>query len=775
MASIASASISSSQLLAAPRAPKPGQEKYLPVHATLTATGRAAPREGCTQHGFVVVWNGVLEPVDDDPDGIFPAVIYEGDGPFATLKFDNWVCRQEGLDDHRVTYELGPKPTAYVSLFLAREDGTGKLDRRPVLEFHSFDLGYIHISDWGDSEPPGIGFEGSWGPGTIAPELAFTEEDFRRGFDCLYRPVGVGGGAEEGALGLLYSLQDEYEVEVTLRLSYKQDTEKPKVEIAGCAHLRPGDSERLTASGTPSGGRYRWSAEPASVLACSGSESSAEASAGSPGRATVRVEYTARNGKKAEATLPGSVVTLSSVNGGAPIPAIYRYDAYGNETPAIEVPTAQDPPDGDLLSFVVADPAIATVMNTGTSILIQGKSDGTTSAQAQTKCGEKTGPVITITVAGCDPESVARLREKYKETQSKLNESISRVHKVLTSDKFNKASSDIKDAIIDAAVDAADIATAGAAKVGAVKTIADVISLGARGWTTYRDGANTTIIKTAAVALFPGVGLAAVVTYEKINTWGTLIKHIDALIDADERIAQEVPIQKGLTKELEQIDRLIEKCKQEGGGGPPPPKEPPKPKPEPKPEPPGKKEPRPGDPEPPPPGEPPAPPEPVEPPSDKGEPRPPKPPEDPPPPKNGGAGIAGLPIECGCKDASIASWRSEKTGLASIAASLGLLKGCAESYAEAMRSFLADTVSIAETARGIEAAVEIPGERGFEVLSDAAAGLSAVQQTYEKLTKAAEEFRNTIEGCDEKMPVAVELIRKAGTPPETTAPGAKPR
>jgi hypothetical protein len=307
---------------AAPQAQKQEPEQYLPIHALLSIRGKAVPEEGYTAHGFIVVWEGDLEPTDDDPDGVFPARSYEAfDGPFATLKFDDWVCRQEGLVDARYTHKLGRKPSACMRLILTGENENGEPGRTQLVDFASFELGHLLISDW-ETEPPGISMDALMGPGSLIPPLALTEEDFERGFDRTYH---FGGTCESGDFApFACGHYGDYRVDGTLSLSYKQDTKKPKVEIAGCAHLLLGGSDHLTATGSPSGGRYRWSAEPSSVLQVSGTESSTDVKAGEPGHAPVRVEYEARNGKKAETTLPGSVVKLTSVNGGAAIAETVR-------------------------------------------------------------------------------------------------------------------------------------------------------------------------------------------------------------------------------------------------------------------------------------------------------------------------------------------------------------------------------------------------------------------------------------------------------------------
>ncbi len=767
---------------AAPQKSKPESEQYLPVHAVLMIHGWAIPAEGCSRHGINIVWEGDLEECDDDPEGIYPCASYTGSGPFATLQFDDWVCKQEGRDDVRFTHKYNSEATGSADLILVDQMDDGSFDRSIRFVFHGFDLGYELCSD--GTGPGSLSIDLSWTADFLTPPLSFTEEDIERGFMRTHRTTqGIMDVNEEEWTPEIQasSWGDDYELEATLTLSYKRDTKKPKVEIAGCAHLLPGGSEQLTATGTPSGGKYKWSAEPASVLEVSGSESSASAKAGKTGRATVRVEYEARNGKKAEATLPGSVVTLTSVNGGAAIPTVYLLDEYGKERPPIEVPTAQDPPDGDLLNFVVSSPGIATVANLGSKILIQGKHEGSTYAQPTTKCGKETGPLIPIKVAACDPEMVAKLKARYREAKQQLDESVRRGTRATGSDKFTEASNEIKGDVVNVAVQAVDVAAVGASGFAsathAVHTAEKVIAGGTAAWDAHHSGVEATLIKTAVIALLPVGGVSLVIGYEKIHAVTRLVEHTKTLLDTNEKVSREQVVQNGLSQELEHIDDLIDKCKRASEGGPPEPKAPPlkpgptppKPGPTPPKDKPGGDKPAPGEPTPPT--------RPGEPESGEGKTPPSEPPvvEPPTPPKPpGGGGTAGIPIDCGCPKASSTAWRNEDTGLAAIAASLSLLQGCAENYADELEQFRADSSSIAGAVRAVEGALEIPGEKGFEQFRAALSGLSAAATTFERLSKAAEEFRSTLDGCDKKLPEAVELIKKAAKGPEMTAPGTKP-
>jgi hypothetical protein len=154
-------------------------------------------------------------------------------------------------------------------------------------------------------------------------------------------------------------------------------------------------------------------------LSVSGSGSSASVSAKSPGRTTVRVEHETKDGETIEAEKSGSVVELLSVSA---VPQIALTDENDNELPSTLVSLVQDPPDGDLLPFAVADPAIATVFNTGSVLQIQGLREGNTTAQAKTLCDVMTGPVIKLEVIRCDKKKIDELTEALKEAEQKLDQ-----------------------------------------------------------------------------------------------------------------------------------------------------------------------------------------------------------------------------------------------------------------------------------------------------------------------------------------------------------------
>ncbi len=256
---------------------------------------------------------------------------------------------------------------------------------------------------------------------------------------------------------------------INMTLSSKPP-ERTKVSIAGCANILIGVSANLTATGEPkTEGTYSWSADPADVFSISGSGSTATITGKSAGHATIKVEYQPKRGKKIEATLPGSVVELLSVNGGADIPQIGLYDETGASRPPVQVPTVQDPPDGALLRFPVADRGVATVENLGTGLVIRGVREGVTTARGQTACGDQDEHTITIEVVPCDKETIQKLRDELEELKRQRDEILDEHQRRLKDPEFSRATKEVDKSLSKCLVKLLSIAasTLGAAE-GAV-------------------------------------------------------------------------------------------------------------------------------------------------------------------------------------------------------------------------------------------------------------------------------------------------------------------
>ena len=250
-----------------------------------------------------------------------------------------------------------------------------------------------------------------------------------------------------------------------------EDTEEKPLTLQGCTDLLKGGQGQLTAVAKSGAGTYTWSSNSSSVLSVSGSGDSASVSGKSPGRTEVRVEYETEDGETIEAEKAGSVVELRSV---AAVPQIPLIDENGKELPPIQVSVVQDPPDGDLLTFAVADAGVATVLNLGSVLQIQGIREGTTTAQAQTVCGEKTGPVLNLEVVRCDETTVEKLRAKQRMIKARLDQGRKHMAEVTSNEEFNRADKEGPDEIADAAIKAAELISTTMGVAGGASTAVKV-------------------------------------------------------------------------------------------------------------------------------------------------------------------------------------------------------------------------------------------------------------------------------------------------------------
>ncbi|RPJ54403.1 MAG: hypothetical protein EHM23_29100, partial [Acidobacteria bacterium] len=202
------------------------------------------------------------------------------------------------------------------------------------------------------------------------------------------------------------------------------ESKKAKVTLAGCTELGVGQQGTVTAKGEPPGGSYRFWAEPASALGVQAQGATAQITGASPGRATLRVEYSAPGGKTGQNSQSVTCVQLDSVNGGQPVPKIGIYDENGKRTSATKsVPVSVQPADaGDLILYKPADPGILTALGQGSEVVLQGVRIGKTTFQASTKCGGPLGPVTAVEIVACDDEVLAALAREEKALQEALQE-----------------------------------------------------------------------------------------------------------------------------------------------------------------------------------------------------------------------------------------------------------------------------------------------------------------------------------------------------------------
>jgi len=293
--------------------------------------------------------------------------------------------------------------------------------------------------------------------------------------------------------------------------------EDVKVSIEGCTDVLVGGVSQVDALGVPRGGKYTWSIDPPGAFTVQGTASSATAtlSAKGPGRATLKVEYTAPNGKKAQGSRPASSVKLISVNGGGPIPRLGLYDAKGQPHSAAQTVPLQVEPGGggDLLCFPPANPALLTAVPQGASLLLQGVREGRTTIQPETRCGVKTGPAFTVDVVPCDNEVIAQLTAEQKSLRGRLDSNRQQQTGITGDEEFDRAAREGAADIEKLAVKTGDViaSTLTASKVSGAKATESVKEVmdAASYVKLANDAINGRYDKVAFSTVLKGIGNAA--------------------------------------------------------------------------------------------------------------------------------------------------------------------------------------------------------------------------------------------------------------------------
>ncbi len=434
------------------------------------------------------------------------------------------------------------------------------------------------------------------------------------------------------------------------------EPKKPDVTLTGCTELGVDQQGTATAMGQPAGGSYRFWVDPSSTLGVQAQGATANLNGTTPGRATLHVEYSALDGKTAQASQPATCLRVDSINGGQPVPKIGLFDVLGKRTAATRsVPVSVQPSGaGDLLVFKPADAAVLSAVGEGDSVLLQGVRVGKTTIQATTKCGGVTGPIATVEVVRCDDEVLAKLKEEQRIVEENLKQALAEDGRIRNSKEFQET--DIGESTADLLIKTGGLIIGtlaggkGAAK--GVETAADIYGYGSN----LRDAlkGDTESVVTSAVQTLAQAAKAAALSaildareaYQAADKFG---KDLGALEAAAERLEATRRWIDHWSRLQEDVVRRQKICRT-GGEEPPPQepepstkKDPPKKDPQPRKDPQPKKDP-PVTTEPPPPGNPPS-----EPPGDK----PGEPPEEPPspPPPTSEPRHFGLPYEegkCGC-------------------------------------------------------------------------------------------------------------------------------
>lgn len=273
--------------------------------------------------------------------------------------------------------------------------------------------------------------------------------------------------------------------ESTLSLTIKpyKEPDKPEVTIYGCSELGIEEQGEVIASGKPEGGKFRFWVEPGNLLEVkSDGESSAILTGKTPGKGTLYVEYTTPDGKTNTVSQPASCVKIENYNGGQAIPQIPLYDIDGKKLSGVlKVPVSAQPSNiEELVDFVPVDKSFLSATGLSGAVELTGSRPGKTTLQAQTNCGNTTGPAVEVEVVNCDKQTVEALERMKKAAIENLQTAADALRKVSSSAEFEKAMKDIPGAAQKLVAKAAlTIITSGKAPTTAIKTAGELAEAGA--------------------------------------------------------------------------------------------------------------------------------------------------------------------------------------------------------------------------------------------------------------------------------------------------------
>ena len=317
------------------------------------------------------------------------------------------------------------------------------------------------------------------------------------------------------------------------------DRKDTNVTLDGCTEMGVGQQGTATAAGTPSGGTYRFWAEPSSALQVTGQGSTAKLRGTEPGRGTLYVRYTAPNGKTRQASKSATSFLIESINGGQPIPQIGLFDETGKRTAILTVPVSVKPDGaGDLIVYKPADPAVLTAVNQGDSILLQGVREGKTTFQGTTQCGGSTGPMVTTEVVRCTDQTINKMLEKEKRIEDRFKTNLGKAQELTTDPELKKTENEVVKDTADAWLKASEVVLAGASLVGkldhAAHTLEQAVSMvntGISGWSALQ-GNSEAMLATAAL-LNPLTSTMAVEfeVYHSWHKWIEDLKKIGSTVD----------------------------------------------------------------------------------------------------------------------------------------------------------------------------------------------------------------------------------------------------
>lgn len=422
-----------------------------PVYADVTMEGLPYEGENCEGGDWNVHWKGPVH-VEGGPlaDLLISYTAFDtshpGQRPIPSVNFNSRkvICRDS---DGKVVMTANVKQKNSNKVQLTVSLAENAAFHSPAFIFSADELGACKVDAAGTAfEYPNVMTSIHTGLlNSLSPALDITLEDLKKGFNKTYKfdgtvvgvaPLCMGGQLKSGSVNL----------------RYKSGEEDPTVAMDACLHLANNETREITAQGSPEGGTYHFTSNPADVLAINHQQkNNASISGKTPGKGNVTVEYT-RSGKSASATIAGSVVELVSINGGNEIPKLGLYDVDGKKISTVyNFPLQLNPGDG-YVQMTLENDTLASATNTSGNIQIQPVRLGKTLMQAKTLCGSKIGGPVPIEIVRCDDQVQEQLRTKQGEYKQRLDTLVKRITGLTGDSEFQRAGKEIADTTKEMAI-----------------------------------------------------------------------------------------------------------------------------------------------------------------------------------------------------------------------------------------------------------------------------------------------------------------------------------
>lgn len=328
-----------------------------------------------------------------------------------------------------------------VQMSVSLASGSGS----PGIAFTADEVGVCRIRSANfDMQAPVMVSVNSMVHNSLSPALHLTLQDLELGFDKTYHFNGVVLGPAPMCMGNQLTRG-------VVRMRYKSGEEDPTVSLDACLHLAKGEARQVSAQGTPEGGLYQFNT-PAPVFSITDQGDNRATVVGTaPGNSAVSVEYD-RNGRRASATLAGSVVDVVSINNGTPLPKLGLYGADGFRITGVEsFPLRLDPPDG-FVQMTAQNETLLSAVNTSSMLQLQPVKVGRTMLQAKTLCGSPVGPPVPVEIVRCDEDVKRTLRERQAALKNRIDHLVRRITALTAGAEFNEAANEIAQSTKDIAI-----------------------------------------------------------------------------------------------------------------------------------------------------------------------------------------------------------------------------------------------------------------------------------------------------------------------------------